>query len=211
MDVRPTDALIVVDVQNDFCEGGALAVPGGSEVVAPINALLQLPEGQRFGTIVLTQDWHPAEHESFASNHVGAKPFDLARMPYGDQVLWPDHCLQGTPGAAFHPELDTRVATLVIRKGMNPEIDSYSAFRENDKQTVTGLPGYLRDRGVRRVFLAGLALDFCVRYSAVDAKLFGFEAIVLAHACRAIDNAGSLAATHADFAQHGIGVSSQAL
>jgi nicotinamidase/pyrazinamidase len=206
--IRPTDALIVVDVQNDFCEGGRLAVPGGSEVVGPINALLRRRGAEAFGTVVLTQDWHPAEHKSFASRHPGGKPFDLIQMPYGDQVLWPDHCVQGTPGAQFHPDLHTQSATLIIRKGMNPEIDSYSAFRENDRKTVTGLPGYLRDRGVKRVLLVGLALDYCVRYSAVDAKLFGFEAIVIADACRAIDNAGSLAAAYDDFAAAEVEVTS---
>lgn len=203
MNIRPNDALIVVDVQNDFCHGGALAVPGGAEVVPLINRLLR--DGPGFRTIVLTQDWHPADHKSFASNQpVGAKPFDVVQMPYGPQVLWPDHCIQETGGAAFHPDLDTQSATLVIRKGMNPEIDSYSAFRENDRQTETGLAGYLRDRGVQRIFLAGLALDYCVRFSAVDARSFGFEPIVIADACRAIDNDGSVAATYADFAAHGI-------
>lgn len=203
MNIRPNDALIVVDVQNDFCHGGALAVPGGAEVVPLINRLLR--DGPGFRTIVLTQDWHPADHKSFASNQPGgAKPFDVVQMPYGPQVLWPDHCIQETGGAAFHPDLDTQSATLVIRKGMNPEIDSYSAFRENDRQTETGLAGYLRDRGVQRIFLAGLALDYCVRFSAVDARSFGFEPIVIADACRAIDNDGSVAATYADFAAHGI-------
>jgi nicotinamidase/pyrazinamidase len=203
------DALIVVDVQNDFCDGGRLAVPRGSEVVPLINAMMR--RSPAFGTIVLTQDWHPADHNSFSSNFPGgsASPFDVVEMPYGPQVLWPDHCLQGTEGAAFHSDLDTQAAALVVRKGMNPAIDSYSAFRENDKRTVTGVAGYLRDRGVERLFLAGLALDYCVRFSAVDAREFGFEAIVVADACRAIDNAGSLAAAHDDFAAHGVPIIAQ--
>ena len=208
MPIHPTDALLVVDVQNDFCEGGRLAVPGGSEVVQPINALLRPPEAPGFSTIVLTQDWHPANHQSFASQHGDGshRPFAVVDMPYGEQVLWPDHCVQDTPGAAFHPDLATGPATLIIRKGMNPAIDSYSAFRENDKRTETGLAGYLRERGVTRVVLVGLALDFCVRYSAVDARLLGFEAVVIAPACRPIDTGGSLAAARADFAAHDVAV-----
>jgi nicotinamidase/pyrazinamidase len=158
-----------------------------------------------FHTVVLTQDWHPADHKSFASNQPdGAKPFDTIEMPYGRQVLWPDHCVQETLGAAFHPDLDTRNATLVIRKGMNPDIDSYSGFRENDRETETGLAGYFRDRGVDRIFLAGLALDFCVRFSAMDARAFGFQPIVIGDACRAIDNNGSLAEAYADFSANGV-------
>jgi nicotinamidase/pyrazinamidase len=199
LNILPNDSLLIVDVQNDFCHGGALAVPGGSEVVPLINRLLGKNPG--FRTVVLTQDWHPANHKSFASNQpAGARPFDVVEMPYGPQVLWPDHCIQASAGASFHPELDTRSATLVIRKGMNPAIDSYSAFRENDRETETGLAGYLRDRGVERIFLVGLALDYCVRFSAVDARGLGFAAVVIANACRAIDNNGSLAATYADFA-----------
>jgi nicotinamidase/pyrazinamidase len=206
MSIGESDALIVVDVQNDFCEGGRLAVPGGSEVVPLINSLLRPANGAAFRTVAFTQDWHPADHQSFASRYDGGshQPFDVVQMPYGEQVLWPDHCVQGTPGAAFHPDLAADRATLIIRKGMNPAVDSYSAFRENDKRTETGLAGYLRDRGVRRVFLVGLALDFCVRYSAVDARLFGFEPAVIGPACRAIDTGGSLAAAHQDFAQHRI-------
>jgi len=203
MAIRPNDALIVVDVQNDFCDGGRLAVPDGSNIVPVVNEMM----GRGFGTVVLTQDWHPPDHSSFASNHASKRqPFETVDMPYGPQVLWPDHCVQRSDGAAFHPELDTHPAAVVIRKGMNPAVDSYSAFRENDRETVTGLPGYLRDRGVERVFIAGLALDFCVRYSAVDARLFGFEPVVLAYASRAIDNAGSLAAAHRDFAAHQVEV-----
>ena len=206
MTVLPTDALIIVDVQNDFCEGGRLAVPGGSEVVPLVNALLRPEGGHGFRTIVLTQDWHPANHKSFASKYGDGshQPFEVVPMPYGDQVLWPDHCIQGTPGAAFHSGLVADPATLVIRKGMNPEVDSYSAFRENDKATVTGLAGYLRERAVERVFLAGLALDFCVRFSAVDARLLGFTPVVIEDACRAIDTGGSLAATRDDFAAHDV-------
>jgi nicotinamidase/pyrazinamidase len=202
-----SDALIVVDVQNDFCEGGALAVPGGGEVVPVINRLLRQPAGSVFGTVVFTQDWHPAGHKSFAGSHpaqLGLNPFDVIRMPYGEQVLWPGHCIQETEGANFHPDLDRTAATLVIRKGMNGEIDSYSAFRENDKRTATGLAGYLRERGVERVFLAGLALDFCVRFSAIDARELGFQAVVIDDACRAIDADGSLAAAMDDFDRAGV-------
>ena len=199
-------ALLIVDVQNDFCEGGRLAVPGGSEVVPLVNRLLDQARAAGFETVVLTQDWHPAGHRSFASSHEGAgrKPFDLIEMRYGPQVLWPDHCIQGTSGAAFHPELRTERATLVIRKGMNPDIDSYSAFRENDKRTITGLAGYLRDRGADRIVIAGLALDFCVAFSALDAREFGFEAAVITGACRAIDTGGSLQAAMAEFARTGV-------
>ena len=203
-----TAALLVVDVHNDFCEGGRLAVPGGGEVVPIVNGLLGQSAGLGFETVVFTQDWHPPGHRSFASAHAdeGLKPFDVTEMPYGAQVLWPDHCVQGTSGAAFHPDLRTERATLVVRKGMNPAIDSYSAFRENDKRTVTGLAGYLRERGVERVVIAGLALDFCVAFSAVDARELGFEAEVVANACRAIDTGGSLAAAMAVFARTGVEV-----
>ena len=182
------DALIVVDVQNDFCEGGALAVPGGSEVVAPINDLMQ-----GFATVVLSQDWHPAGHSSFASSHAGMAPLQMIDMPYGPQVLWPDHCIQGSAGADFHPELDTARASVILRKGFHPLIDSYSAFYENDRVTPTGLEGYLRSRGVRKVTLVGLALDFCVSYSAIDAARHGFAVEVRCDLCRAIDLNGSLA------------------
>lgn len=183
------DVLLVVDVQNDFCPGGALAVPDGDQVVPAINRLAGL-----FPDVLLTQDWHPPGHQSFASAHPGRQPFETITVDYGEQVLWPDHCVQGTDGAAFHEDLDTTAAELVIRKGFNPAIDSYSAFYENDHRTPTGLTGYLRTRGFRRVFLAGLATDFCVNFSAVDAAKEGFEAIVLEDACRAIDLEGSLAA-----------------
>ena len=181
------EAIIVIDVQNDFCPGGALAVDGGDEIVAPINALM--PDYQ---VRVLTQDWHPAGHSSFASSHGGKAPFELTEMPYGPQVLWPDHCIQGTQGAAFHPSLATNAADLVIRKGFRPSIDSYSAFFENDHSTPTGLEGYLKTRGVDTVVLVGLATDFCVSYSAVDAAKLGFKTRVIESLCRAIDLEGSL-------------------
>lgn len=187
--MRPaTDALIVIDVQNDFCPGGALAVAEGDEIISQINGLMA-----EFATVVLTQDWHPANHASFAANHPGAAPFSLTQMPYGPQVLWPTHCVQGTEGAAFHKALRTDPAQLVIRKGFRPQIDSYSAFFENDRTTATGLEGYLRNRGVTSVTLVGLATDYCVAYSALDAARLGFKATVLEGACRAIDLNGSLA------------------
>ncbi len=185
---NPDEALIVIDVQNDFCPGGALAVAGGDEIIARINGLMD-----DFQTIVLTQDWHPANHASFAANHPGAAPFSLTEMPYGPQVLWPSHCVQGTAGAAFHPALNTDPAQLVIRKGFRTDIDSYSAFFENDKTTATGLHGYLTERGIRAVTLVGLATDYCVAYSALDAARLGYGVTVLEGACRAIDLDGSLA------------------
>jgi nicotinamidase/pyrazinamidase len=197
--IGPSDVLIVVDVQNDFCPGGRLAVPHGDEVVAPINRL-----AAKFAHVVLTQDWHPAGHLSFASSHPGRQPFETITVDYGPQVLWPDHCVQGSAGATFHPALDIPHAALVLRKGFRRAIDSYSAFYENDRTTPTGLAGYLRERGLARVFLAGLALDFCVRYSAEDARRMGFEAIVLEDACRGIDLDGSVAATRASFAELGV-------
>lgn len=183
----PTDALIVVDVQNDFCTGGALAVPGGEDVVPGINRLWP-----RFGCRVLTQDWHPPGHSSFASRHPGKVPLETVAFPYGPQTLWPDHCVQGTDGARFHPDLDTGGADMVIRKGFRREIDSYSAFIENDRTTPTGLAGYLRERGIGRVVLAGLATDFCVGFSALDALGAGFRTVVLEDLCRGIDIDGSL-------------------
>ncbi len=182
-------ALIIIDVQNDFCPGGALAVAGGDEVVPLINAM----QGD-FAARVLTQDWHPADHASFASQHPGLAPFAATEMAYGTQVLWPDHCIQGSPGAAFHADLSTTGADLVIRKGFRRGIDSYSAFFENDKTTPTGLEGYLRTRGLTRLTLVGLATDFCVAYSALDAARLGFDTTVHLPACRAIDMDGSLAA-----------------
>ena len=184
-----TEALIVIDVQTDFCPGGRLAVAGGDEIVAGINALMA-----EYPAVILTQDWHPAGHSSFATSHPGAAPYSVTQMPYGPQVLWPDHCVQGTDGAAFHPDLTTDRADLVIRKGFNPAIDSYSAFFENDHATPTGLEGYLRTRGIQRLTLVGLATDYCVNFSAVDAARLGFDVTVRTDLCRAIDLDGSLAA-----------------
>jgi len=183
-----TQALIVIDVQNDFCPGGALAVTGGDEIVAGINALMD-----DFGAVILTQDWHPAGHSSFASQHPGKSAYDMTEMPYGPQVLWPDHCIQETSGAAFHPAL-RQDGNLILRKGFRARIDSYSAFFENDHSTPTGLAGYLRERGFDSVTLAGLATDFCVNYSAVDAAKLGFNVTVQTDLCRAIDLNGSLKA-----------------
>jgi nicotinamidase/pyrazinamidase len=183
-----TGALLVIDVQNDFCPGGALAVADGDAIVSGINAAMA-----DFGAIVLTQDWHPADHSSFAANHPGAAPFSAIEMPYGRQVLWPVHCVQGSQGAAFHTDLAMDRADLVIRKGFRASVDSYSAFFENDRTTQTGLDGYLRDRGISRVVLTGLALDFCVAYSALDAAGLGYDVEVRTALCRAIDLDGSLA------------------
>ncbi|MDF3415226.1 bifunctional nicotinamidase/pyrazinamidase [Sulfitobacter sp. M57] len=182
-------ALVVIDVQNDFCPGGALAVAGGDDIVQGINALMNA-----FDAVILTQDWHPAGHSSFASSHADKAPMDLIEMPYGPQVLWPDHCIIGSMGAKFHTELHQDRADLIIRKGYNPAIDSYSAFFENDHKTPTGLEGYLRTRGITAVTMVGLALDFCVNYSAVDAAKLGFDVTVQQDLCRAIDMGGSLAA-----------------
>jgi nicotinamidase/pyrazinamidase len=182
------DVLLVVDVQNDFCPGGALAVPGGDEVVPAVNRL-----AREFAHVILTQDWHPPGHSSFASARPGHHPFETVEMPYGSQILWPDHCVQGTSGAAFHPGLETPRAELVLRKGFHPGIDSYSAFCENDRHTATGLAAYLRERGFERITLCGLATDFCVLYSALDAAAAGFAATVILDACRGIDMGGSLA------------------
>ena len=187
--MRPAnEALIVIDVQNDFCPGGALAVAEGDQIISRINGLMG-----DFATIVLTQDWHPVNHASFAANYPGAAPFSLTDMPYGPQVLWPTHCVQGSDGAAFHQALNTVPAQLIIRKGFRPQIDSYSAFFENDQSTSTGLEGYLRSRGVTNLTFVGLATDYCVAYSALDAARLGFAATVLEAACRAIDLNGSLA------------------
>jgi nicotinamidase/pyrazinamidase len=180
-------ALIVIDVQNDFCPGGALAVPKGDEVVRPINRLIEA-----FDHVLLTQDWHPRGHSSFASSHRGGAPFSNIAMPYGEQTLWPDHCVQGTAGAEFHRELVWTKAELIIRKGFRGAIDSYSAFFENDRTTPTGLGGYLKERGLTRLVMAGLATDFCVAYSALDAARLGFAVSVAMDACRAIDLGGSL-------------------
>ena len=181
------DAFLVVDVQNDFLPGGALAVEGGDEIVPLVNAL-----ARRFAVLVLTQDWHPAGHASFASSHPGKRPFQTMRLPYGEQILWPDHCIQGTSGAAFAAGLDVPHAQVVIRKGFHRKIDSYSGFLEADRKTKTGLDGYLKSRGVKQVFCAGLATDFCVAWTALDARRFGFQAAVIEDACRAIDQDGSL-------------------
>ncbi len=195
----PADVLLAIDVQNGFCEGGALAVPGGDEIVPLINRI-----AGRFEHVVLTQDWHPKGHRSFASAHPGMNPFETIRLTYGPQILWPDHCIQGSKSAELHPDLDIPHAGLILRKGFHPEIDSYSAFFENDRTTPTGLGGYLRERGLSRIFLAGLALDFCVRYSAEDARKSGFSAVIIEDACRAIDMGGSLAAARESFAALGI-------
>ena len=184
---KSTDCLIVVDVQNDFCPGGALEVKHGDEIVPLVNQL-----ARKFDNVVLTQDWHPAGHISFASSHAGKKPFETKRLRYGEQVMWPDHCVQGTRGAALHDGLDVPHAQLVIRKGFHPKVDSYSGFLEADRKTKTGLDGYLRSRGVKRVYCVGLATDFCVAWTALDARRFRFDAVVIEDACRAIDNAGSL-------------------
>lgn len=179
-------ALIVIDVQNDFCEGGALEVPRGSDIIAGVNA-----EIASHDTVVLTQDWHPAGHSSFATSHDAKSAYDLIEMPYGQQVLWPDHCVQGTHGAEFHSDLNTDAAHLIVRKGFRPQIDSYSAFFENDRETTTGLEGYLRARKVTHLTLVGLALDYCVFYSAMDAIKLGFVVTVRTDLCRAIDLNGS--------------------
>jgi nicotinamidase/pyrazinamidase len=187
-EIMSSEALVVIDVQNDFCPGGALAVADGDAILPHVNALIS-----RFDHVVLTQDWHPAGHSSFASSHAGKAPFDMVTMAYGSQTLWPDHCVQGTAGADFHPGLVWTEAEMVIRKGFRPEIDSYSAFFENDHATPTGLAGYLRERGITKVTLCGLATDFCVAFSAVDAVASGFETAVVLAACRGIDLGGSLA------------------
>ena len=195
----PNEAILVIDVQNDFCPGGALAVDGGDQIIAPINALV--PE---FAVRVFTQDWHPRDHLSFASQHSGAEPFTLTQLAYGPQVLWPDHCLIGSDGASFHGDLDTRSADLIVRKGFRREIDSYSAFFENDHKTPTGLEGYLRNRGVAAVTLVGLATDYCVNYSALDAAKLGFRVTVVQELCRAIDLHGSLHEALTDMKDAGV-------
>ncbi len=207
INARPGDALIIVDAQNDFCPGGALAVAGGDEIMAGINSL-----ADKFELVVMTQDWHPRDHLSFASNHPDKKPYDTIDMPYGQQVLWPDHCVPGTQGAEFHPLIAANAAVrakLIVRKGYKPEIDSYSAFFENDRRTSTGLAGYLRDKDVRRCVLVGLAYDFCVGFSAIDARREGFEALVVRSLTRAIDlpgdnGPGSVASIEAGFREVGV-------
>jgi nicotinamidase/pyrazinamidase len=192
------DLLLVVDIQNDFCPGGALAVPRGDELVPIVNRLAKC-----FPHVILTQDWHPPGHQSFASTHAGRKPFETITVEYGPQILWPDHCVQGTRGAAFHEGLQIPQAELVLRKGYRRDIDSYSAFYENDHHTPTGLVGYLRERAISRIFIAGLAFDFCVRYSAEDAHREGFAVVVIEDACRGIDVDGSVDATRRDLSAMG--------
>ena len=199
MEIQSTDALLLIDLQPDFMPGGTLAVPGGNEILPRINAL-----AARFEHVILTQDWHPAGHISFASTHAGKRPFEHVDAAYGPQTLWPEHCLQHTAGAALHPELDVPHAELILRKGFRQEIDSYSAFLENDHQTPTGLAGYLRERGLRRLFVAGLAYDFCVRFSAVDGRALGFETLVVEDATRAVGLPGSVAETDAALAEAGV-------
>ena len=200
MQIAATDALLVIDAQNDFCEGGALAVQGGAAIMPLINRL-----SQRFATVIATQDWHTPDQISFASNHAGVAPFTQIEVAYGPQMLWPDHCVQGTPGADFHPDAAPALtkALAVVRKGYNPAVDSYSGFYENDHKTATGLAGLLRDLGVKRVFLCGLAYDYCVRFTAEDAVREGFEAVVIEDACRAIA-LDTAAAAKASFAALGV-------
>ena len=193
------EALIIIDVQNDFCPGGALAVKDGDKIVGAINELMR-----EFPTVVLTQDWHPAGHSSFASAHDGAAPFSVTDMPYGPQVLWPDHCLQGSRGANFHEKLHTVSAQMIVRKGFNPAVDSYSAFLENDHITPTGLEGYLNTRSIKKLTMVGLALDFCVNFSAVDGTILGFDVTVEKRLCRAIDMDGSLSAALVGMADAGV-------
>lgn len=194
-----TSALLVIDMQYDFCPGGALAVPEGDSIVPGINAAMR-----DFPVVILTQDWHPAGHSSFASEHPGKVPFDMVEMPYGPQVLWPDHCIQGSHGAAFHADLDTTRADLIIRKGMNPDIDSYSAFFENDHATPTGLHGYLQTRGLTDLTLVGLATDFCVKFSGVDAARLGYRMTLRQDLVRGIDLDGSLDAAMTEMREAGV-------
>jgi nicotinamidase/pyrazinamidase len=197
--ITDSDVLIVVDIQNDFCPGGALPVERGHHVIPAVNRHARL-----FRHVVLTQDWHTPGHHSFASSHAGREPYEAITASYGPQILWPDHCVQGTPGAAFHPDLDIPHAQLILRKGFRREIDSYSAFYENDHKTPTGLAGYLRERGFTRVFITGFAFDFCVRFSAEDARRTGFDVVVIEEGCRGIDVDNSVAATRQSFARNDI-------
>jgi nicotinamidase/pyrazinamidase len=192
-------ALLVIDVQNDFCPAGALAVVGGNEIIPHINE-----EMAKYDCVVLTQDWHPKGHSSFATSHEGKNPLELIKMPYGDQVLWPDHCIQGSKGAEFHPDLNIEQANAIIRKGSNPFIDSYSAFFENDRKTPTGLDGYFKSLEIERINLVGLATDFCVNFSAQDAANLGYKVSVLEKMCRAIDLNGSLAAAKSEMQNCGV-------
>ena len=196
---RSDDLLLVVDLQYDFLPGGSLAVAGGDEIIEPINAL-----AKRFRNVILTQDWHPAHHSSFASSHPGSTPFETIEMPYGPQTLWPDHCIQGSRGAAFHPDFVHDKAELIIRKGFRKAIDSYSAFFENDHKTQTGLAGYLRERGIRTVTIAGLATDFCVAYSALDSVGRGFTTNIRLDACRGIDLGGTIATMTSEMKAAGV-------
>jgi nicotinamidase/pyrazinamidase len=197
--MQPSDALLIIDLQNDFCPGGALAVNEGHQIIPLVNQL-----ARRFEHVILTQDWHPRGHISFASSHPGTKPFDTIEVAYGTQTLWPDHCVQGTSGAAFHPDLDVPHAALIVRKGFRREIDSYSAFLEDDHKTPTGLASYLRERGLKRLFLCGLAYDFCVRYSAIDGTAAGFECLVIEDATRPVALPGSVEDTNDTFTIQGI-------
>ena len=201
MEITPNSVLLAVDLQNDFCPGGALAVPGGDQVIPVIQRIAPM-----FQHIILTQDWHLPHHQSFASRHSGKQPYEKVKVSYGSQTLWPDHCIQGSPGAAFHPFVNLPQAELILRKGFRPEVDSYSAFFENDRTTATGLAGYLRERGLTRVFLCGLAYDYCVGYSALDARRLGLEVIVIKDACRAIDLNESVAHIEAAFEFAGVKV-----
>ena len=205
VEVNSSDVLVIVDVQNDFCPGGALAVPDGDAVIAPIHRI-----APHFSHVVITQDWHPADHSSFARSHANARPFETVQLAYGPQTLWPPHCVQGTPGAELHPALNLTRAELILRKGFRSQIDSYSAFFENDRTTPTGLAGYLAERRLSRVFLAGLAYDFCVGYSALDARRLGLPAFVVRDACRAIDLNGSVANIESAFTAAGVQVISSA-
>ena len=199
MKLKPNSALLVIDVQNSFTPGGSLAVDKGDEIIPLVNGL-----ARRFDNVVLTQDWHPAGHISFASSHRGKTAFEVIDLPYGRQVLWPDHCVQGSDGAALHRDLDVPHAQLIIRKGFNRHVDSYSAFLEADRVSKTGLDGYLTSRGIRTVYIAGLATDFCVAWTALDAREFGFEAVVIEDACRAIDTNGSLSVAWRDMEAAGV-------
>ena len=195
------DVLLIVDVQNDFCPGGALAVPDGDAIIPAVNRL-----ARSFAHVILTQDWHPPGHASFASSHPGKRPFDAIEVSYGTQILWPDHCVQGSQGARFHPELNVPHAELVVRKGFRSAIDSYSAFRENDRLTPTGLAGYLRERGLERITMCGLATDFCVAFSAIDGREAGFEVTVVTSTCRGIDIDGSVARAMRSMGEAGVSV-----
>ncbi|MDL5592053.1 bifunctional nicotinamidase/pyrazinamidase [Bacillus subtilis] len=201
MTISPRTALLVIDVQNDFIPGGQLAVPEGDRIVPLINRL-----AEQFKQVVIAQDWHPAGHASFASSHPGRQPYDVIQLPYGEQTLWPDHCIQGSRGAEFHSGLNLPHAQLIIRKGCNPDIDSYSAFLEADRVTTTGLAGYLKERGIDTVYMVGLALDFCVMFSALDARAAGFNTFVVLDACRAIDMNGSLASAIERMQVAGVGL-----